>query len=124
MIQKDLVIVGGGPAGLAAAISASDYIVLPYRKSFNGASGPLGEGVSFGKCIIGSDHGNLGFTINTYHLGYTFKSENVDDLSNVITQALSVPFSEDEQYMKYQKLLNPDHFRLEYKTIYEQLTEK
>ena len=109
---------------LAAAISASDFIVLPYRKTFNGASGPLGEGVSFGKCIIGSDHGNLGYTINTYHLGYTFMSENVEALSNVITQALSVPFAEDEQYKKYQKLLNPNHFRLEYKKIYEQLTER
>lgn len=44
----------------AEVIAASDIIALPYRKKFNGASGPLVEGVYLGKCIIGPNHGNLG----------------------------------------------------------------
>lgn len=46
----------------AYASEAADIIVLPYRKIFSGASGPLGEGVWKRKCIVGPMEGNLGYT--------------------------------------------------------------
>lgn len=103
---------------LAYAFAASDIIVLPYRKSFNGASGPLGEGVSYNKCIVGANHGNLGYTIETHHLGYTFESENVDSLVSILKKALSEEFSRDLEYEKYKDSLNPDIFRDSYKLLY------
>lgn len=62
------------------AIQAVDAIVLPYRKTFNGASGPLGEGVAKGKMIIAANHGSLGDIVEKNHLGYTFESENIEAL--------------------------------------------
>ena len=106
---------------LAYAFAASDVIVLPYRKSFNGASGPLGEGVSYDKCIVGADHGNLGYTIKKHHLGYTFESENVDDLATIITHVLQSTFIQDQEYKAYKELLNPDIFRKEYLKMYQSL---
>lgn len=106
---------------LSYAFAASDIIVLPYRKSFNGASGPLGEGVSYGKCIVGANHGNLGYTIESHHLGYTFESENIEDMRSTIALALKSDFVKDSVYMNYQKLLSPDIFRDEYRKLYETL---
>lgn len=102
---------------IGMAINAADFIALPYRKIFNGASGPLGEGVSCGKCIIGSDHGNLGYTIKSNHLGFTFVSEDANDLSRVINVALSNEFVVDEYYKQYQLMIKPEifyekHYRL------------
>ena len=50
------------------AINACDYIVLPYRYSFDGASGPLVDGVIADKIIIGANHGSLGNLINNNNL--------------------------------------------------------
>lgn len=104
------------------AISAADIIAIPYRKSFNGASGPLGEGASKGKCIVGPNHGNLGHTIQTYHLGYTFETEDANDLARVLAQALVGKLEIDEKYKRYQSMLNPIFFRHFYKEIYEDMS--
>lgn len=103
------------------SIAAADIIALPYRKSFNGASGPLVEGVSKGKCIIGSAHGNLGYTIKVNHLGYVFNTENSDDLARVLTEALTVEFQKDKNYKIFQNLLHPSSFRIAYKKVYKEL---
>mgnify|MGYP000270178661 CR=1 FL=1 len=49
---------------LEMAFQAVDVIVLPYRKTFNGASGPLGEGVGKEKMIIGTNYGSIGDIIS------------------------------------------------------------
>ena len=103
------------------AIAAADIIALPYRNSFNGASGPLGEGVSKDKCIVGSAHGNLGYTIKENHLGYVFKTEDSDDLARVLMQVLEGEFSIDEQYRAYKDMLKPEIFRTSYRKVYEDL---
>lgn len=108
---------------IANAFCASDIIALPYRKNFNGASGPLGEGVALEKCIIGPSHGTLGFTINEYNLGYTFESENVLELSSVIETALSSDFSSNNKYREYRDSLSPRWFVSSYKRLYVALSE-
>lgn len=108
---------------LSYAIAASDIIVLPYRKSFNGASGPLGEGVSSGKCILGANHGNLGFTILENHLGYTFDSESIDSLANTLELALIEDFKLDDKYIAFQKMLDPKLFKRAYECLYETLVK-
>ncbi len=108
---------------LAYAFAASDIIVLPYRKSFNGASGPLGEGVSYNKCILGAGHGNLGYTIKQHHLGYTFESENIDDLARTVDMALTEHFKLDDSYVAYKESLSPDLFRASYAALYKSLYE-
>ena len=106
------------------AIVASDIVALPYRYSFNGASGPLGEGVWHKKCIIGSNHGNLGAEINNNDLGYTFKTEDPDSLAQVLDRALTQSFIIDEKYMTYRSRLDPALFVKEYKKLYNELKLK
>ena len=107
---------------LAQAVCASDIIALPYRKKFDGASGPLGDGVVHSKLIVGSNHGNLGSTIRENHLGYTFETENPESLAEVLEQALDRKWKPDETYLAYRKLLSPERFQGEYTRLYRELT--
>lgn len=101
-------------------LSASDFVVLPYRKCFDGASGPLGEGVMLGKTIIGPNHGSLGNIIEKNHLGYVFEAENVNSLAKVIDSALIKEQYHDKEYRNYQKELSPDLFKRRYLEIFNE----
>lgn len=103
------------------AVQASDIILLPYGKEFNGASGPLAEGTSVGKIIIGSDHGSLGSLIQENHIGYTFESENGKDLIRVLNQVKENEFVYDEVAAEYQRSLRPEFFGEAYLQVYRQL---
>lgn len=105
---------------LMYAMNATDIVVLPYRKMFNGASGPLGEGVALCKCIVGPDHGNLRDTIEKNHLGFTFESENTTSLSAVLSDALKNKFIPDEDYVNYKNLLSVAAFKEGYNKLYYQ----
>lgn len=100
------------------AFAACDIVVLPYRRIFNGASGPLGEGVCNGKCIVGANHGNLGDTISRNHLGYTFETENVAALTCALEQALSGAFFMDDAYLQYRQSLEVGRFTEDYGRLY------
>lgn len=99
----------------------ADIIVLPYRKEFDGASGPMCEGAYLGKMIIGPNHGSLGVMIEKNHLGYTFDSENAEDLAEKITLALDNDFAYDEVAKQYQNSLNPQYFLQKHKALYSSL---
>lgn len=103
------------------AIIAADIVALPYRFSFNGASGPLGEGVSHDKCIVGPNHGNLGATIQENHLGYTFETENSYSLAQVLNKALNQQFVPDKTYIAYKSKLDPRLFTASYMKIFNEL---
>ena len=109
---------------LMNAVVAADIIALPYRKVFNGASGPLGEGVWNGKCIVGANHGNLGDTIRKNHLGYTFETENPDDLAVTMRKALQCPDVVDEVYFAYRNTLKPELFIASYMNLYRELLSR
>ncbi len=105
----------------AKALAASDIIALPYRKSFNGASGPLGEGVFMDKCIVGPDHGNLSVTIKENHLGYVFKSEDASSLAEVLKEALKGEFTPDDKYIMYKNSIDLKFFENKYHNIYKEI---
>ena len=106
------------------ALAASSIIALPYRKTFEAASGPMGEGVRLGKCIVGSGHKNLGNTIRENNLGYTFEPENPDSLAEAIKKALSTEFKIDKNYRAYQKALRPKIFVEKHLKLYSGLVER
>lgn len=95
-------------------LAASDIVVLPYRREFNGASGPLGEGVWLYKPIIGPDHGSLGDIIKNNHIGYVFETENEVSLAQTISTAVTCPFLYDETAIKYRMRLSVERFQKEY----------
>ena len=106
------------------SIVASDYIILPYTREFNGASGPLAEGVVANKVIIGSNYGSLGKIITENELGYTFEVENSEDLANVIDNALKNKVSQCEKYSKYQMQLLPKEFFDKHRALYKCMISK
>lgn len=103
------------------ALNATDIITIPYRKEFNAASGPLSEGANLEKCIIGPCHGNLGDTIGKNHLGYTFLSEDIKSLAEVLNKALKTDFKPDEVYKKYKNSLDVESFLASYENLYKTL---
>ncbi len=104
-----------------AYFADTDIVVLPYRKEFDGASGPLTEGVNQGKMIVGPDHGSLGRIIRENHLGYTFESENPESLCEALQKALIDEFEYDETARKYRNSLSPEYMREEYESLLQRV---
>lgn len=102
-------------------LSESDIIVLPYRKEFDGASGPMCEGIYLGKTIVGPDHGSLGKQLRESHAGYVFESENSDRLAACIEYALEHPCIYDDTACQVQQELCPELFTERYRQIYNKL---
>ena len=101
------------------AMQAVDAIVLPYRKTFNGASGPLGEGVAKGKMIIAANHGSLGDIVEKNHLGYTFESENIEALRKVLSLAVQRRnYTYDDNANGYKNKLSINEFKIQYSKLY------
>ena len=105
----------------AMALSCCDYVILPYRKGFNGASGPLCEGVWRNKCIVGPSGKNLGDIIENHHLGYTFEQENTESLALVLNDILGKTFLYDQKYQDYRNVINHREFEETYRKIYQRL---
>ncbi|WP_169306617.1 glycosyltransferase [Cohnella pontilimi] len=57
-------------------------VVLPHRRMYTGLSSPLAEAAAHRKFIVGPRYGEMGYTIDTYLLGATFKAENPEDLAD------------------------------------------
>lgn len=106
---------------VAGFVQSSDYIVLPYRKIFDGASGPLTEGVAMSKLIVGPDHGSLGTIISENNLGHVFKSEDSYSLSETINIAMRENFLIDKDYLNYQKNISENRFISNYKNLYDSI---
>jgi len=107
----------------AKAINAADYIVLPYRKEFDGASGPLAEGAWYRKNIIGSEHGSLGSLIQKNSLGITFRTEDITDLTDKINVVLKKGLFWNEKAESYREQLTIESFLNSYKLLYKQVYE-
>lgn len=103
---------------LCTAIAACDYILLPYRKCFDGASGPLTEAVWARKLVIAANHGSLGNIVTTHKLGITFLSEDVKALSEAITKALDKKMEWNEDAEKYREEIKLNVFQKKYRMLY------
>lgn len=103
-----------------SVLVSSDIIMLPYLKIFNGASGPLADGVVASKMIIGSDYGSLGDLINKNCIGYTFKIGDSDSLASLLESVLiNNKFKYNDTAIKYKKSLHVDFFVDKYKKLYK-----
>lgn len=102
------------------ALSASDIVVLPYRKSFAGASGPLTDAVWFKKPVIGKDDNSIGDLIRGNGLGWTFEAENAEDLTHVINSAAEAEFVLGKKYLRFRDRISVDNFRRKYAELYRQ----
>jgi len=100
------------------AISASNLIVLPYRKVFDGASGPLIEAVWADKPVIGSDSKSLGELIKREKIGLTFKSDDSIDLSNVIDESIHCYSKFSNGINQYKTKISKINFQQEFFNLF------
>lgn len=103
-----------------AAVAASDIIYCLYGLNFNGASGPLTDGVCCRKLILSCSHGSLGDIVSTYHLGLTADITNSGAILRQTESALSqaLDFRYDDSAEKYRECIKPEAFAATYKKIY------
>ncbi|NBH34074.1 glycosyltransferase [Clostridiaceae bacterium] len=102
---------------MADYMNAVDVIVLPYRKGFNGASGPLTEGIAHSKLIIGPNDGSLGELIRENDLGEVFEAENKDSLADAISNILEKRNEYTKKYLKFQKEIKIETYHGKYRNI-------
>ncbi len=102
----------------ADAIQASDIIVLPYKKEFDGASGPLVSGIFHKKIILASNHGSLGRLVNSFELGKTFESENACSLATILEMMLKNLPKISQKALEYADDVNVENFLKHYCNLY------
>lgn len=98
-------------------LHAVDIIVLPYRPTSIGASGILAEAAANRKMVIGSDCGFLGEAIKKFSLGFTFATEDIKDLRNVIQKALKSDFNINADYERFILKTSLENFCTNYKKL-------
>lgn len=102
-------------------LQATDAVVLPYRREFDGASGLMIDGISLGKCIIGSDHGSMGTIIKKHNLGSTFKTGDYKDLAKKVEEAIDGQLSWSAEAEEFRKMIGVERFIKEYRSVYQEL---
>ena len=71
--------------------------------------------------IIGSDYESLGALIRDNHIGYTFRTENGEDLIHVLNELKDECFTYDQTAIEYRKSLNPTYFGNSHLAMYRSL---
>lgn len=106
-----------------AGIVASDIIFSLYGPEFDGASGPLIDGVCAKKMILASSHGSLGELARGSHLGYTADATSPADMQAAAERAIADcrSFSYDGAANTYRESLDPRLFAKAYQSLYESL---
>lgn len=95
-----------------------DMVVLPYRRKFAGASGPLTTAVAYEKMLIGPNENSIGNIITNFHLGEVFECEMQESLENCIRTSLLSEFNYDDLAKEYQKIISKEKFVEKYKNVY------
>jgi glycosyltransferase involved in cell wall biosynthesis len=80
------------------------------------------------KPIIGPNHGMIGDLIDRHHLGLSFESENIDDLSEKINLYLDTYKADKEASLgshgnEYRESLKVERFIESYQNIYQEFLE-
>ena len=69
---------------VAVMFQSCDIVLLPYRRTFSGQSGPLAQGASTGRPIVSADLPVLGSVVRQFGLGETFNAEDVASMELAI----------------------------------------
>lgn len=75
----------------------ADYVFLPYSPDFTSSSGVLAYATAFGKPVIATHHGLIGYKVKQYRLGYSYPYNKIKRLYSLL---LSLPNRESELYQE------------------------
>lgn len=108
------------------AIAASDIIYSIYGTEFDGASGPLTDGVCAKKMILASSHGSLGQIVSENHIGITCDCTDEDDVLRATEYAINKvsDFGYDENALNYRESLKPYRFLEKYQQCYIEMKKR
>lgn len=92
-------------AEFSSLFECSNYILIPYDKSFSGPSGILMTAIQFRKTIISTSHGYVGNLVEKYKLGMTFDYDDVESykaiISKVFEECIDLP-EPDYESLEYE----------------------
>jgi glycosyltransferase involved in cell wall biosynthesis len=71
--------------------SASDALILSYRRTYLGASGVLSQAATYGLPVIASDSADLGSVVRSKSLGLTFETANPEAFTNTAREFVDLP---------------------------------
>lgn len=123
LVDQCILLRGLSDEEFADAVQASDIVMLPYRKEFDGASGPLVSAAIHRKPIIAANHGSLGDIVTRYDLGACFESENETSLAEVLNQYLGNIDRLPCHPESFCEQLTVDAFQNAYGEIYEKAVQ-
>lgn len=105
------------------SIAASDIIFCIYGYDFDGASGPLTDGVCAQKMILSCNHGSLGNIVRQNSLGFTAICDDETDILNKTKAALNEvsQYKYNKEANNFRDKLKPAMFKDCYKMIYNDL---
>jgi glycosyltransferase involved in cell wall biosynthesis len=81
--------------------SAHDFLILPYKKTFQAQSVVLTLAAKYNIPLIASNVGQNGYDVNKYNIGVTFESENVNSLADVIRQIPNYDYHKFKENFKF-----------------------
>jgi glycosyltransferase involved in cell wall biosynthesis len=71
--------------------SIADLLVLPYRRTFSGQSGPLTQAAALGLPVVCADLTVMTETVVKYRLGYVFPTEDIEKLAEAVLRLRAYP---------------------------------
>lgn len=87
--------------------ASCDAVLLPYARDFSGSSGVFAHAMAFGKPVIATSHGCVGWRTKTFGLGLTYEANDPDGLLAVLQQMLGW----SEQTWQEYRLRCNDYYR-------------
>jgi glycosyltransferase involved in cell wall biosynthesis/polysaccharide pyruvyl transferase WcaK-like protein len=78
--------------------NSCDIVLLPYAKDFSGSSGVFAHAMAFGKPVIGTDHGCVGWRIKQFGVGLSYPSNDVDSMMSAVRSVLGWPAATWDEY--------------------------
>lgn len=78
---------------------STDFVMMPYTKGFSGSSGVMAYATAFGKPMLTTNHGCIGYRVRKFGLGMTFSSGEPSELADLI-KGLPNPKSERYKELK------------------------
>lgn len=79
-----------------------DYVLLPYDKTFEGSSGVFSHAAAFGKPIISTDHGCIGYRVKKHKLGFTYPAGRHEKLAEILN---NLPKPQSDEYRALQRAM-------------------
>ncbi len=85
-------------AEVLSTYNSCDFVLLPYARDFSGSSGVFAHAMAFGKPVISTSHGCIGWRVRHYGLGWTYDAGDDMALFGLVKAAAAMTASEYEAY--------------------------